>query len=153
MNSLTKYSHGIGQNAYHVIFRTKFNMKVFRNPFLARACENYLKQAALTYKMHIYTMKVLADHVHLFIELKPSMSISLAVNLLKGYCSRLFLKRFTQWRDCLVSRGEYKCAHLWSRWKFTRSVGSVRMDVIDKYINDSHHGGKYAYKGEQKRLV
>jgi len=137
MFDLTKYSHSIGQNAYHLIFRCKYNLKCFKRDLIRRTVEEYLYAAAERYGIKVYTLKVLTDHVHMFIEIKPTVSIVQATKLIKGYTAKKFFERFTIWRE--IMHYGHKKPHLWSRWRFSRTVGSIRADVIEHYINDSHH--------------
>jgi putative transposase len=73
-------------------------------------------------------MKVLEDHIHLFVEIPPSMSVSTAFQYLKGKSSRILRRNFPWLR-------KFKC--LWSKGKFSRSVGNVTRDVIEHYISKS----------------
>ena len=135
--SLRVYSHSLGQNAFHMIFRTKYNIKFFSKGVCNEAASHFLLEAAKNHKMGVYTIKVMPDHVHLFLELPSPMSPALAAQLLKGYSSRRFFLRFSGWkRVCSIG---HDGPHLWSRWRFSRSVGDVNAGVIENYIRNSEH--------------
>jgi putative transposase len=151
MYKMIKYSHGMGQNAYHFVFRTKNNLKFFMRPELRASIELYLHEAAEKHRIGIYCMKVMPNHVHMFVELHPTMSVSRAVKLLKGNTSRRFFKKYTIWYK--IVRQRYSCGHLWSRWRFTRSVGSVQSDVIENYIQNSTHNQIASFRNFQTKLV
>ena len=140
----------MGQNIFHLVFRTKNNLKFFRQDYIRDHCEQFLCEAADRHGIGIYCMRILPDHVHLFVELPPTLSVSCAVKYLKGYSSRKFFQVYTIWRG--IVRKWYKCAHLWSRWRFSRSVGSVRADIIENYILNSTHNQFSAYKDNQTKL-
>lgn len=65
--------------------------------------------------MSLYAIEVLEDHVHLFLGIKPTISLSKALHLFKA---------FPEIKQQLWG------GHLWSRGKFFRSVGSVTAESI-----------------------
>lgn len=125
MEGVRSYAHGLAQNLYHLEWVTKYRDDRFRNSYRRKVCEGALRIAALRWGIRIHALRVLPDHVHIFVELKPSMSPSKAVNLLKGISSRIIRRRFKH-------LAQEKA--LWSPGKFIRSVGSVTADTIDYYI-------------------
>jgi putative transposase len=144
MLELTVYKHSIGQNAHHLIFRTKYSLEFFRNPLLSVACEDFLRDSTQKIGVKIYTIKVLPDHVHMLVEIPPILSVTKAIQYIKGCTSKRFFERFTIWKG-IVNIGHRK-PHLWSRWRFSRSVGSVKANIIDHYIMNSKHN-QFAFIG------
>jgi len=70
--------------------------------------------------------------VHCFVKIPPTMCISKALNLLKGYSSyKLFQKH--KWL-----RRYFRKGHFWSPGKFFRSVGNVTAEAIKNYIAQSN---------------
>jgi putative transposase len=134
IKGLTCYNHGVGQNAYHLVWKPKYAMDPFKFPVLRRHCEYFLRQIAKTHQMEIFELQVEADHIHLFAGLPPAMSVSRALQLLKGG-SAYKLFRQHPWLRKYFNEG-----HFWSPGKFFRSVGNVTTETIQAYINDSHHG-------------
>lgn len=133
---LTNFQHGVGQNSYHLVWKPKYAWDVFKFPWMRKDCEAILNEAALRYKMRIYELEVMPDHVHCFVEIPPTMSISKALNLLKGYSSyKLFLKH--KWL-----RSYFRKGHFWSPGKFFRSVGNVTAEAIKNYISQSNRGSR-----------
>ena len=150
MYELIVYNHSIGQNSYHLVFRTKYNLKFFQRDYTQLNCERFLREAAEKHKISIYTIKVLPDHVHIFVELPPTMSVSKAAHLLKGSSSRRFFQMYTVWRD-IVKQG-HDAPHLWSRWRFSRSVGQVKAETIAHYIKSSKNNQVSTYRERQATL-
>lgn len=150
MLSLRVYSHSVGQNAYHLVFRTKYNIGFFSYGLCREAVEAYLTEAASRNGIGIYVIRVLPNHVHMFVELPPTLSVVESVKLLKGYSSRRFFKRFTGWRRSVAAG--HDGPHLWSRWRFSRSVGNVNAGIIDNYIRNSSRNQYELYRGEQMTL-
>ena len=138
--NLTNFSHAVGQNAYHLVWKPKYAHAVFKSFAFRKACEGAIKLVAFQYHFKIYELKVMPDHIHLFVECPPTMSVSKALQLFKGISSRILRRNFSYLRD-------YKS--LWSPGKFFRSVGNVTMDTIQHYIQQSYGSWKFA---EQKKL-
>jgi REP element-mobilizing transposase RayT len=62
------------------------------------------------------------------------MAVSQAFQLLKGYTS-YHIRKFQPWRK------NYKA--MWSKFTFSRTVGSVTGGVIEHYIKESNSQGQY----------
>jgi putative transposase len=125
---ITNFAHGIGQNSYHLVWKPKYAWDVFKFPWVKQDCEAILNEAVSRYGMTLYELEVMPDHVHCFVEIPPTMSVSKALNLLKGYSSyKLFAKH--KWMRTYFRKG-----HLWSPGKFFRSVGNVTAEAIKNYI-------------------
>jgi putative transposase len=137
MVSLDRNNHSVGQSAYHLVFRPKYNVCVFRHPWVKRVCEDAFKEIANKYGVMIYEMQVMPDHVHMFIAVPPKLSLSKVFQLIKGASSRKIMQKCTRWKAFFSYDGTKK-PHLWSRGKFYRSVGNVRADVIEHYIASSN---------------
>ncbi len=89
------------------------------------------------YKIH--AIELTEDHIHLFLEFHPSISLSNVVQCLKGGSSYRLFKLHPELRKC------YWSENLWSSGKFFRSVGNVTADTIKHYINESQGKTKKAF--------
>jgi len=128
--------HAIGQSAYHFVWRPKYNVSVFRAEFPRRVVDEAIREVAKKHKINVIELKVMPDHVHCFVEIPTTISVSMALQILKGGSARIFFKRCTVW-GFFFSRDGTKKPHLWSPGKFFRSVGSVKAEVIEEYIKYS----------------
>lgn len=137
MVELIKHKHAIGQSAYHLVWRPKYNKKAFRHPYPREIISRALRMVAEKWKIGIYEMEVMEDHVHLFVELPPTMPVSFSLQILKGGSAKIFFERCNIWRD-IASRRKGK-RHLWSPGKFFRSVGCVTAEVVENYIRHSNN--------------
>ncbi|MFC1775118.1 IS200/IS605 family transposase, partial [Nanoarchaeota archaeon] len=81
-----------------------------------------------------HEFKVMADHIHLFVEVPPRMSISKVFQLFKGISARVLKRNYPFLQ---------KFPNVWSPGKFFRSVGNVRKDVIENYIRHSQGNWNY----------
>jgi len=142
--NLTNFKHAVGQNAYHLVWKPKYAKPVFAYEPLRRSCENALKQIAEKHNFEIYELQVMDDHVHLFVEVPPTMSVSKALQLFKGGSAYKIFK----WHPSLKRYWNFKKG-LWSPGKFFRSVGNVTAETIQHYITQSHGAWKFT---EQKKV-
>ena len=127
--NLKSSNHGVGQNVYHLVFKPKYAKPVFESEHYRRVCEGAFRLIAFQHGFVIHELQVMPDHVHLFVDLKPYVPVSKAVQLFKGISSRILRRNFSYLRDA--------GPHLWSPGKFYRSVGNVSADVIQNYIKHS----------------
>ncbi len=77
--------------------------------------------------------QVAKDHVHLFLSVPPSVTISRLVQQLKGKSSYKMMHEFPHLRKKFWGR------HLWARGYFCVSSGNVTDEVIKEYIEKQSH--------------
>ena len=82
-------------------------------------CEFFIRRVAYREGCKIYELHVAVDHIHLFVELPPTMSISKALQLFKGYSAFCLLQKHPWLRNY------FRKGHFWSPGKFFRSVGNT----------------------------
>ena len=110
---------------YHVIFCPKYRRKVLIHGIDERFKEIVLSlQDKLNFK--VLEMEVMPDHVHLLLDVDPTIGIDKIVMKIKYNTAHVLRKEFPELRSKLPT--------LWSRSKFIASVGSVSLDVVKKYI-------------------
>ena len=131
---LTSFAHAVGQNAFHLVWKPKWCWDPFKFLRVREDCDRFLRTAARKNGMHVYELQVMPDHVHMFVEIPPTLCISKALQLLKGY-SAYALLRTHPWL-----RRYFRTGHLWSPGKFFRSVGNVTAETIKHYIAESNRG-------------
>lgn len=129
MKELTSFSHGFGQLMGHIVLVPYKRRKIFKRDDIKFSAENILKAVAKKYKFEIIEMRVLEDHVHLFLSMKPTHDISSIVQYLKGISSKHLRETYPE----LKAYG----SKLWSTGKFYRSVGSVTAETVEYYIRES----------------
>ena len=73
--------------------------------------------------------------MHLLLSIPPSISVSKAVQYIKGKSSRKLLQEFE------LLRKRYWGQHLWARGYFVVTVGNVNSNEVQKYIEEQemHH--------------
>jgi putative transposase len=117
------------QANYHLIWATKYRRKVLVGSVEVRL-EEVLKMIAENHCYQLLTARVHhGDHVHVFVSVKPKVSISDVVSVLKSNSARLLFLEFPQIRLRLWG------GHLWSEGYAVRTAGVVTSAKIEEYIN------------------
>ena len=110
---------------YHLVWCPKYRRKV-----LVASVDNRLKEliaeTAEEHGMTVHTMEVMPDHVHLFVEADPTLSVAEIVNRFKRRSSRILRQEYASLRSRLPT--------LWSRSYYAGSVGAVSEGVVRRYI-------------------
>jgi len=128
---LNSFSHGYGQITYHIVLVPKYRYKIFNNEQIKKDCELILNKICTEQHYKLHAIEVVEDHVHLFVEIHPSNSLSEVVQYLKGGSSYRLFKLHPELKK------RYWNGNLWSGGKFYRSVGNVTADTIKHYIKES----------------
>ena len=63
-----------------------------------KLCEEILRGIAERHKIMINELSVMSDHIHTVVEIPPTMSVSKALQLLKGTSSRELFKKKPNFR-------------------------------------------------------
>ena len=136
INQYEKRAHSVGISIWHFEWCTKYRYKMFGKDKYRNLITACIRRAASLHQIKIVIIEVLPDHVHCEVELTLSMPPSKALQILKGFSSRLFFSFHER------ARLRYPKGHLWSRGKFASSVGFVQKDVVTEYIRNQrqHHG-------------
>ncbi len=137
------YKHGVGWSIWHLEWVTKYRRNVFDDEELQKLCGMAFEEAAKRYNLRIEDYEVQPDHVHLLVNLRPSMSVSKAVQLIKGFSSRLLFltaeKKLQKhyWKPS-------KRRSLWGDGKFVASVGHITLEKAKEYVEKQKtHHAKY----------
>jgi putative transposase len=89
-----------------------------------------LREIAQAHEMRIYAGSINRDHVHMLIGIPPHLSVSRAVQYLKGKSSHKLLSEYQSLRK------RYWGQHLWGRGYWVATSGNVTDEVWKKYIED-----------------
>ncbi len=81
-----KGSHTVWDCKYHLGWTTKYRSEVLGGD-VGHRCRALLREIARSKKMTIYAGSINRDHVHMLIGIPPNLSVSKAVQYLKGKSS------------------------------------------------------------------
>ena len=129
MKDYKSSSHAVWECKYHLVWITKYRYPVLVGDVGLRARE-LLREIARSLEMTIYAGAINRDHVHLLVSIPPQVSVSRAVQFLKGNSSHRLLSEFT------ALRKRYWGQHLWARGYWVASSGNVTDEVWQKYIEN-----------------
>ena len=111
---------------YHFVWTPKYRRDVLVGEIVEYTKE-VLKSIADGLGCEIIALKVMPDHIHLFVNCPPRYSPSYLANYFKGKSARLVLKKFPELR---------KYTKLWTRSYFVSTAGNVSSETIRKYIEE-----------------
>ena len=89
-----------------------------------------LREIARSKEITIYAGSINRDHVHMLISIPPQLSVSRAVQYLKGKSSHRLLSEYK------VLRKKYWSQHLWARGYWVVSSGNVTDEVWKEHIEN-----------------
>ena len=116
--------HNLG---YHLIWCPKYRRKILIGN-VKKHLKQLLQEKSKEIKVEIIEMKIMPDHVHLFVKGKPTDSPHWIVQQFKGYTSRILRKEHPTIKSRLPT--------LWTRSYYVESVGHISEQTIRKYIDE-----------------
>ena len=124
------YTHKKGivyKNQFHIIFCPKYRRKVLVNGVDERLKE-ILFEIAGEKDVEIKALEIMPDHVHIFIDFDPRITLHKIIKDFKGISSRILREEFPFLKSRLPS--------LWTRSYFACSIGHISEEAIKKYIEN-----------------
>ena len=122
-------SHTVWDCKYHLVWVTKYRYAVLGGD-VGQRCRELLRETARAHEMVVHAGSINRDHVHLLLSIPPSLSVSRAVQYLKGRSSHKLLSEFASLRK------RYWGQHLWARGYWVASSGNVTDEVWAEYIKN-----------------
>jgi len=114
---------------YHLVWIPKYRKRVLKGKLSERLSELFY-QCADVNKWIIEELNIQEDHVHLLIQLRPSISVSKAVQIIKGGSSKKIREEFPELEEFLWGTS------FWADGYFVETFGKFNEDVIRKYIKN-----------------
>lgn len=124
------YTHKKGivyKNQFRIIFCPKYRRKVLVNGVDERLKE-ILFGIAREKDVEIKALEIMPDHVHIFIDFDPRITLHKIIKDFKGISSRILREEFPFLKSRLPS--------LWTRSYFVCSIGHISEETIKKYIEN-----------------
>jgi putative transposase len=129
---MSRYKHGSHTThrlKYHLVWIPEYRKRVLIGP-LARRLYDLLKECSEVNDWPIDELNVQRDHVHMLIQLPPSISVSSTVKTMKGGISHILSQEFPELEEFTWGKS------LWAVGFFAESVGQVTEDRIKLYIKN-----------------
>ena len=130
MERNTYGQHTVYHHRYHIVWITKYRYKVLQGELRLRV-RTIIAQVAEEMGITIVNGVLSTDHIHLFVSIPPSISVSEFVKKAKGRSSRKIQQEFPQ-----IGK-RYWGRHFWGRGYFSSTSGNVTDEIINAYI-DNH---------------
>ena len=125
MNSL---SHTKWNCKYHIVFAPKFRRKIIYGK-LKQDIADILSMLCKRKKVNIIEAEVCPDHIHMLVEIPPSISVSSFVGYLKGKSTLMIFERHANLKY------KYGNRHFWCRGYYVDTVGK-NAKKIQEYIQN-----------------
>ena len=128
----SKSSHTTHHNRYHLVWITKYRFNVLNKEMKIRIRE-ITRQICQQLGVGIISGVLSSNHVHMFVNIPPKLSVSEFMRRIKGATSRKIQQEYP------VIRKRYWGKRFWGRGYFCTTSGNVTNDIIMNYI-DNHSG-------------
>jgi putative transposase len=103
---------------------------MFRGKKNKKLCEDILHEVAERHNIGMIELSVMPDHIHTVVLIPPTMSVSKALQLLKGASSYELFRRQP------LFKYRYAKGSFWSPGKFYRSVGDTDTETVLEYVRN-----------------
>lgn len=121
-------NHSTYKLQYHLVWGTKYRRKWLKD-YVKIALKRSLFETCKKYPtLYIHNLNTDQDHVHLQMEIPPSIAISDAVAKLKAYSSIALRKQFRFIREMYLEKDG-----IWSVGYFVSSIG-LNEEQVKKYL-------------------
>jgi putative transposase len=113
----------------HLVWVTKYRYKVITIPIGKRLIE-IIRTVCTNQNIKIINGTVDSDHIHMYLSIPPSLSVSKVAQLIKGISSNKIMQDFPE----LEKR--YWGRQFWARGYFVSTVGMIDQETIQNYIKN-----------------
>ena len=136
-------SHTKWNCKYHIVFAPKFRRKVIYGQ-LRQDIANILSALCKRKGVKIVEAEVCPDHIHMLVEIPPSISVSSFVGYLKGKSTLMIFERHANLKY------KYGNRHFWCRGYYVDTVGKNEARIaeyIKKQLEEDKLGEQLTMSG------
>jgi putative transposase len=105
---------------------------MFREQEHKNLFEQILRTVAARHNITLIEIAIMPDHIHLVVSLPPTMSVSKALNLLKGASSHELFAQKPEFRK------RYPRGHFLSPGKFYRTTDDADLPTVINYVKEQN---------------
>ena len=124
-----KGKHCVFYHRYHVVWITKYRYKVLTGAIRKRV-RQIIRQVCAENGVEIISGVLSSDHVHMFVSIPPSLSVSDFMRKVKGRSSHKVQMEFP------VLKKRYWGRHFWGRGYFSTTTGAITDDIVLQYLEN-----------------
>ena len=127
-------AHSVYDLKYHIAFCTKYRYRVLTGE-VANRCRELIREICAANYIDIVSGSLSPDHIHLLVSIPPHISVSKAIQYIKGKSSRKLQQEYPHVRK------RYWGQHMWARGYFSVTTGSINEQDVQRYIEEQevHH--------------
>ena len=129
MADYSSFGHTKCHIRYHIVWITKYRYKVLTNEMRLRVRE-VTRQICNQLGVRILDGVLSSNHIHMFVEIPPRVSVSDYMRRVKGCTSRRIQQEFPHIRK------RYWGRKFWARGYFCTTSGNVTNEIIEQYIQN-----------------
>ena len=122
-----KGKHCTFYHRYHLVWITKYRYKVLQGDIRLRVRE-IIRQVCAENRVEIIKGVLASDHVHMFVSIPPSLSVSDLLRKMKGRSSHKVQREFPQLKK------RYWGRRFWGRGYFSTTNGAITEDIVLQYL-------------------
>ena len=126
MNDIKSLSHSKWNCNYHIVFAPKYRRQVIYGKLKAEIGK-ILRKLCEQKGVEIIQAEACTDHIHMLVQIPPSIAVSDFVGYLKGKSSLMIFDRFANLKY------KYGNRHFWCRGYYVDTVGRNKK-AIEEYI-------------------
>ncbi len=120
-------SHTVFHHRYHIIWVPKYRYKVLRGEVRERV-RDIIRQVCAEMRVRIIKGILSTNHIHMFVDIPPHISVSMFVQRVKGRSSRKVQQEFP------ALKKRYWGRRFWARGYFCTTSGNITNDIIMRYL-------------------
>ncbi len=128
MDDIKSLSHSKWRCKYHIVFAPKYRRQVIYRQIKADIGQ-ILRKLCEQKNVEIIEATACPDHVHMLVEIPPSLSVASFVGYLKGKSALMIFDRHANLKY------KYGNRHFWCRGYYVDTVGRYAA-AIEKYIRN-----------------
>ena len=115
---------------YHLVWLPKYRKRVLEGTVAVRL-QHLLYEAAKVNRWWIEELKIMPDHVHMMLQIQPSIPLAKAVQFLKGGTSKILRQEFPELEEFLWGDS------FWADGYFAETVGTADYATVKRYIKEN----------------
>ena len=127
-NEIKKLEHSSYRCQYHIVFAPKYRRKVIYGELKADIGK-ILRKLCNEKKVEIIEAEACPDHIHLFVEIPPKMSVSGFMGYLKGKSAAMMYEQFGELKY------KYRSKEFWCKGYYVDTVGKNESRIAE-YIKN-----------------
>ena len=116
---------------YHLVWIPKYRKRLLKG-CLANRLKELFSQCSEMNDWRIEELSIQEDHVHLLVQLKPTISVCKAIQILKGGSSYIVRKEFPELEEFLWGDS------FWADGYFAETFGMCNEETIRSYVKNQH---------------